>query len=131
MIPFIGPIISGIFGVGKQYLSNKAEKAQAIHEREVTIIKGDQAWDEIQAKNSGDSWKDEYLTIILTSPFVAMFLAAVLDKPEMVVRIKDAFIVLQTNVPDEYWLLLSVVVAASFGMKKVVDVIQGLRGKGS
>jgi hypothetical protein len=128
MIPFIGPIISGIFGVGKQYLSNKAEKAQAKHEREVTIIKGDQKWDEIQAKNSGESWKDEYLTVILTSPFVAMFLAAVLDEPEMVMRISDAFMVLKSDVPDEYWMLLSVVVAASFGMKKVVDVIKGIRG---
>ena len=127
MIPFIGPIISGIFGVGKQYLSNKAEKAQAKHDREITVIKGDQKWDEIQARNSGDSWKDEYLTIILTSPFVAMFLAAVLDEQEMVMRISDAFIVLKSDVPDEYWMLLSVVVAASFGVKKIIDVIKAKR----
>ena len=127
MIPFIGPLISGIFGVGKQYLSNKAEKAQAKHDREITVIKGDQKWDEIQARNSGDSWKDEYLTIILTSPFVAMFLAAVLDEQEMVMRISDAFIVLKSDVPDEYWMLLSVVVAASFGVKKIIDVIKAKR----
>ena len=120
---------SGAVYTGATHKTNgKLMKAQAKHEREVTIIKGDQAWDEIQAKNSGESWKDEYLTVILTSPFVAMFLAAVLDKPEMVMRISDAFIILKNDVPDEYWMLLSVVVAASFGMKKVVDVVKGIRG---
>lgn len=128
MIPFIGPIISGIFGVGKQYLSNKAEKAQAKHERQVAVIKGEQKWDEIQAENANNSWKDEYLTIILTSPFVAMFLAVVFGAEEMVQRFKDAFVVLDQDVPDEYWYLLSVVVAASFGVKKVIDVIKAKRG---
>jgi len=127
MIPFIGPLISGIFGIGKSYMEERKEVKAAEHKQKITRIESDANWDVTQAQNSGNSWKDEYLTIILTSPFVAMFLAAVLDAPQMVVRIKDAFIVLKTDVPDEYWLLLSVVVAASFGMKKVVDIIQGLR----
>jgi len=127
MIPLLGPIISGIFSVGKTYLSNKAEEKQAVHERKITQIKSEANWDTIQAENSNNSWKDEYLTIILTSPFVAMFVAVILDMPEMVARFKEAFVVLKTDVPDEYWLLLSVVVAASFGMKKIVEVVQGLR----
>jgi len=129
MIPFIGPLISGIFGIGKQYMTNKAEKTQAKHEREITVIKGDQVWDEIQANNSNNSWKDEYLTIILTLPFVAMFLAVVFGAEEMVARFKIAFTVLDQDVPDEYWYLLSVVVAASFGVKKIIDVIKAKRGE--
>ena len=127
MIPFIGPLISGLFGIGKQYMSDKAEVKAAKHERELTTIKGDQAWDEIQANNSNNSWKDEYLTIILTLPFVAMFLAVVFGATEMVLRFKQAFQVLDQDVPDEYWYLLSVVVAASFGVKKVIDVIKAKR----
>jgi hypothetical protein len=127
MIPFIGPIIEGVLGLGKTYMNNKAEEKAAVHKRKITQIKGDQDWDAIQAANSGNSWKDEYLTVILTSPFVCMFLAVVLDLPEVLGRFKEAFVVLDTNVPDEYWYLLSVVVAASFGLKKVVDVIQASR----
>lgn len=120
MIPFLGPVISGIFGVGKQYLSNKAEKSQAKHEREITVIKGDQKWDEIQAANSADSWKDEYLTVIITAPFIAMFLAAVLGDADMVQRIGEAFVILKSEVPQEYWSLLLIAFGASFGVKGIV-----------
>jgi hypothetical protein len=124
MIPILGPIISGLFGIGKQIVQNKAEKAQATHEREVAIIKGDQQWDQIQAQNSGESWKDEYLTIIVTAPFVAMFLAAVFNDMEMVSRIEEAFIIIQTKIPEPYWTLLYVAFAASFGVKGVVKGVQ-------
>jgi len=124
MIPFIGPLISGIFGIGERLIKNKAEKAQAKHEREVAVIKGDQEWDQIQATNSGESWKDEYLTIIITAPFVAMFLAAVCNNMEMVDRIRDAFVIIQTNIPEQYWTLLFVAFAASFGVKGIVKGVQ-------
>lgn len=129
MIPFIGPLISGIFGIGKQYLSNKAEVKQAKHERELTTIQGDQRWEEIQAENQGTSWKDEYGLIVITSPFVAMFLAAVFNEPDMVLRISEAFIVLKTNVPDEYWYLMGVAFASTFAIKGVPAMLNKLRGK--
>ena len=53
-----------------------------------------------------------------------MFLAVVFEADEMIIRFKQAFKVLDEDVPDEYWYLLSVVVAASFGVKKVIDVIK-------
>jgi len=128
MIPFIGPIISGVVGLGKTYMNNKAEEKQAIHKRKLTSIKQEGNWDEIQARNSNNSWKDEYLTIILTLPFVGMFLAVVFDNTEMIIRFQTAFMVLKQDVPQEYWYLLSVVVAASFGVKKIIDVIKAKRG---
>lgn len=124
MIPLLGPIINGIFGIGKQVIQNKAEKAQAKHEREVAVIKGDQQWDQIQAQNSNESWKDEYLTIIITAPFIAMFLAAVFNNMEMVNRIRDAFIIIQDYIPEPYWMLLYVAFAASFGVKGIVKGVQ-------
>jgi hypothetical protein len=120
MIPLIGPIISGLFSVGKQYLSNKAEKAQAKHERDVAVIKGDQDWDAIQAENSGDSWKDEYLTIVITAPIIVMFVAAAFGDMEVVSRLESAFIIIKTRIPEEYWTLLYVCFAASFGIKGLV-----------
>ena len=117
-------IVTGLFSLGKQWFQNRAEKAQAKHERDVAVIKGDQDWDAIQAENSGDSWKDEYLTVIITAPFIAMFLAAVFNEPEMVNRIRDAFIVLKEKVPEEYWTLLYVAFAASFGVKGIVKGVR-------
>ena len=109
MLPLLGPLVSGVFDIGKQYFANKAEKSKAKHEQELAVIKGDQTWDEIQARNSNDSWKDEYLTIVITSPFIAMFLAAVLDNREMVDRIGEAFVILQSEVPEQYWTLLIII----------------------
>lgn len=127
MISILGSVVSGLFSVGKQYLSNKAEKAQAKHERDVAVIKGDQDWDAIQAENSGDSWKDEYLTIVITSPFIVMFVAAVWGDMEMVNRFKDAFIIIKTQVPEEYWTLLYVAFAASFGVKGIIKGVKTYR----
>ena len=120
MLPLLGPLVSGVFDIGKQYFTNKAEKSKAKHEQEIAVIRGDQKWDEIQARNSGDSWKDEYLTVVITSPFIAMFLAAVLDDRAMVQRIGEAFIILQSEVPDQYWSLLIIAFGASFGVKGVI-----------
>jgi hypothetical protein len=120
MLPLLGPLVSGVFDIGKQYFANKAEKSKAKHEQELAVIKGDQTWDEIQARNSNDSWKDEYLTIVITSPFIAMFLAAVLDNREMVNRIGEAFVILQSEVPEQYWTLLIIAFGASFGVKGVI-----------
>lgn len=128
MLQFIPMLISGGLGLVKDHFKQKQEEKQAVHERKLTKIKQDADWDTIQAQNSGNSWKDEYLAIILTSPFIAMFLAVVFGAEEMVQRFKVAFQVLDTEVPDEYWYLLAVVVASSFGVKKVIDFINAKRG---
>ena len=127
MIPFIGPLISGLFSVGTQFLSNKAEEKQALHKQKITKIEQDGNWDEIQAKNSGGSWKDEFISLVLFAPFISMFMAAVLGYKDIVDQHAYAFEVIRTQVPSEYWYLLGVVVAASFGIKKVVEGIQSLR----
>jgi hypothetical protein len=58
-----------------------------------------------------------------------MFLAVVFNAPELVLRMKEAFVILDTHVPDEYWYLLGVCFAASFAIKGVPTVIAKLRGK--
>ena len=129
MIPFIGPVISGVLGIGKTYLKNKAEVAKAKHVRKLTSIEGDQAWEIEQAKNQSGSWKDEFALVVIISPFIAMFLAAVFGNTEMVNRIGDAFIILKTDVPGEYWYLLGVAFASTFAIKGVPSMLNKIRGK--
>ena len=129
MLLFIGPVISGVLGIGKTYLNNKAEVAKAKHVRKLTSIEGDQAWEIEQAKNQSGSWKDEFALVVIISPFIAMFLAAVFGNTEMVNRIGDAFIILKTDVPGEYWYLLGVAFASTFAIKGVPSMLNKIRGK--
>lgn len=129
MLGIISSVVGGIFGIGKQYMQRKQEEAQAKHERKLKVIKGEQDWDMIQAKNSGESWKDEFITLVVFSPFIGMFVAVLFGDVEMVERFKEAFIVLDSEVPEEYWYLLSAITAASFGIKKIVEGVQKIRNK--
>ena len=128
MISLISSVVGGLIGIGKTYMEERKEVKAAEHQRTLKHITGEQEWDTLQAKNSGDSWKDEYLTLIFTSPFVILFVGVLFDVPELIVRMKEAFIVIDTEVPTEYWYLLSVIVAASFGVKSVIKGIQKIRG---
>jgi hypothetical protein len=129
MLPFIGPIIQGVLGVGKTYLKNKGEVAQAKHIRKLTAIEGDQAWEIEQAKNQAGSWKDEFALVVIISPFIAMFVASITGNIEMVNRIGDAFVILKTDVPGEYWYLLGVAFASTFAIKGVPSMLNKIRGK--
>ena len=129
MLPFIGPVISGVLGIGKTYLNNKAEVAKAKHVRQLTSIEGDQTWEIEQAKNQAGSWKDEFALVVIISPFIAMFLASVFNEPEMVARIGEAFVILKMHVPEEYWYLLGVAFASTFAIKGVPNMLNKIRGK--
>lgn len=102
----IGPISNLVGG----WLKNKAEEKQAIHERKLETIKHEANWDNIQATNSGTSFKDEWFTLLFSVPLVMAFI------PEMVPVVSAGFDVLE-NMPDWYKAFLGAAVAASFGIR--------------
>jgi len=102
----IGPIANLAGG----WLKNKAEEKQAVHERKLEIIKQDANWENIQASNSGSSWKDEWFTILFSVPLVMAFI------PEAVPIVSDGFNVLE-GMPEFYKAFLGAAVAASFGIR--------------
>lgn len=97
-------------GLITTYLGNRAEKAQAKHEREIKQITGEQEWDISQSNNAGSSWKDEWFTIVLSVPMIGAFI------PTVVPYIEEGFRVLD-SMPDYYKGFLGAAVAASFGIK--------------
>ena len=121
-------IVTGLFSLGQQFFKNKAEEKQAIHERKITTIKQDGNWDEIQARNSNNSWKDEYLTIVFSLPFPVIFIDVLFNGKEAAEKYEVAFKVLKDTVPAEYWYLLGIMFAASFGVKKVTDYLASKKG---
>jgi len=102
----IGPIVNLAGG----YLKNKAEEKQAVHERKLEVIKHEANWDNIQASNSGTSFKDEWFTLLFSVPLVMAFI------PEMVPIVSAGFDVLE-GMPDWYKAFLGAAVAASFGIR--------------
>jgi len=121
MIPFIGPLLSGIFGIGKTYLQNKGEVSKAKHESLLRKINADADWEDTMAKASADSWKDEFWTVILSIPLILVFF------PQSRPWIEEGFQALQSSVPDWYLYALSVAIGAAFGVKSVVGTIKTLK----
>jgi len=62
----IQTLIGPILGIATEFLKRRAEEKQAVHERKLEVIKQDSNWENIQAGNAGNSWKDEWFTIFST-----------------------------------------------------------------
>jgi hypothetical protein len=92
--------------LGSTFLKGKIAKGEAKAANAAT-------WEEQAMKNSSTSWKDEYLTIIFTIPLICCFI------PFLVPYVKEGFAVLET-MPGWYQITLSVIVAASFGVRSVI-----------
>lgn len=112
------PVITGLFSLGSQWLSNRKEKSKAKHDKEITVINQAGSWDEIHARNSGKSWKDEWFTILLSFPLVGAFF------PSLVGHIQEGFKVLD-GMPEWYKAMLFLAVGASFGYRGIMDYMKG------
>jgi len=121
MIPFIGPLISAVSSIGGSWMENKLQetkansqvkiaKAEAEAEVHKKVATGEIEWEKTMAKASGDSWKDEYLVVVLTVPAILVFV------PGMEDLIQRGFIVLDT-LPEWYQNALMIAISASFGIK--------------
>lgn len=99
-------VIKLIGRLGSTFLKGKIAKSEA-------RMQNAQDWDTVAQKNAGNSWKDEWLTLLFSIPLIMCFI------PALVPYVKEGFAVLET-MPGWYQYLLSVVVAASFGTRSVI-----------
>jgi hypothetical protein len=99
----------------------KVEKAKAEAEVQKKIATGKIDWEASMADATKGSWKDEYLTVVLTIPAILVFF------PGMTEHIREGFRVLET-LPSFYQNLLYICVTASFGIK-ASDMFKGKMGK--
>lgn len=129
MISLITTLAGGLFGLGKEWFANKREVSQARHEARIEAIKATASWEEKMAEGSIKSWKDEWFTIMISTPFVTLFIGILFDVPQLVDRTKEAFVVLRNDVPDLYWTLLIIAFSASFGIKPMVKGVSNLFSK--
>ena len=112
----IGPVAK----ISSSWMNGKVAKAQAVTRMKVAEaeakavimekkVTGEIDWDIEMAKSSGESWKDEWLTVIFTAPLVFLLFGA----EEQVTR----FFIALESCPAWYQYLLGTIVAASFGFR--------------
>jgi hypothetical protein len=117
----IGPAID----LAKDFVKGKAEEKKAIQERKIQAIQNDADWEAKMADATANSWKDEFWSIILALPIVAIAYSVAVDDITIIDRIKEGFEVLN-NLPEWYQYLLFIAVSASFGLKSA-DKLMGLK----
>lgn len=111
----VAAIFAPLGDVLTTWIKGKQAVQEAKIEREVKALTHEANWDEVQAKASASSWKDEWLTILISIPLIMAFI------PGMDEYLSVGFGVLE-KCPDWYQYLVGVVFAASFGIKKVTDI---------
>ena len=80
----------------------------------------DQEIDMLSKINEGESWKDEYLTVIITMPipvlFISVFIGVLLGNPLLITAATNSIDAIKELIPD-YGTLLYVTVAAGLGIR--------------
>lgn len=109
-------VIKELFNIGATWLRGRQKVQEARDERAAELIRQTGEWDQIMAQGSLTSWKDEWLTILFSIPLIGSFF------PFAVPHIKEGFSVLET-MPEWYIYTLSVIVAASFGVRSVIGIM--------
>lgn len=118
-------IVSALAGLGKTWLEGKNTKIKAKAEAEAKVLinaseqTGD--WEKVMAQNSASSWKDEWLTLLFSIPMILAFF------PSMIPHVEAGFKALE-SMPEWYQYTLSVIVAASFGVRSAVGFMK-VKGK--
>ena len=115
------PIIDGVIKLGTTWLEGKNQKMAARAEAEATVmVKAAEStadWEKIQAQNAGNSWKDEWLTILFSIPLIMAFVPGGID------YVNQGFQALET-MPTWYQYTLSIIVGASFGVRSAIGFMK-------
>ena len=117
----IGPAVD----LAKDFIKGKADEKKAIQERKINAIQNDADWESKMADATKNSWKDEFFSVILSLPLIAVAYSVAMDDRAIIERVNEGFAALSA-LPEWYQYLLFIAVSASFGLKSA-DKIMGLK----
>lgn len=117
----LGPALE----LGKDFIKGKAEEKKAIQQRKISAIQNDADWENKMADATSNSWKDEFWSIILALPIMAVVYSVAMDDVSIIERVNEGFAALN-QLPEWYQYLLFIAVSASFGLKSA-DKLMGLK----
>tara|TARA_R110002096_G_scaffold191758_1_gene373226 strand:+ start:341 stop:718 length:378 start_codon:yes stop_codon:yes gene_type:complete len=123
----IGMLLGPIAEVAKTWIGGKVEVAKAKSQANLETTKaraevmkkvaaGELDWNQTMAEASNKSWKDEWLTILVSIPLILAFTG----HEAIVTR---GFAALET-MPDFYKTAVGVVFAASFGIQSIKNMMK-------
>ena len=116
-------LISPVAGLVTDWLSGQREKSQAKHTAQMQVLSNTALWEAKMAEATNQSWKDEWFTVLLSMPIVAIIYGVVVDDPEIIERVGLAFSQLNA-LPEWYQYLLFLAVFASFGIRGADKISQ-------
>lgn len=114
--------------LGKDFLKGKADEKKAIQERKIAAIQNDADWEAKMADATKSSWKDEWFSLILSAPLIAVAYSVAMDDQAIITRMNEAFTALN-SLPEWYQYLLFIAVSASFGVKGADKLMAMKKGK--
>src|SRR6056300_1430155 len=101
----LGPALE----LGKEFIKGNANEKKAIQERKINAIQNDANWEEKMADATKGSLKDEFFSIILSLPIIAVSWAVFTGDTTIIDRVNQAFVALSA-LPEWYQYLLFVAV---------------------
>ena len=120
----LGSVIGPVADLGKVWLEGKTAKTKAKAEAEASVMKTQAKsaadWETAMARASNQSWKDEWLTVLFSIPLILAFV------PSAVSYVREGFVVLAT-MPEWYQTGLSIVIAASFGVRGAIGIMNKVK----
>jgi len=119
----LGPALE----LGKDFFKGKADEKKAIQERKINAIQNDADWESKMADATKNSWKDEFFSIILSLPLMAVAYSVAMDDVTIIARVNEGFEALN-KLPDWYQYLLFIAVSASFGLKSADKIMSMKKG---
>tara|TARA_R110002050_G_scaffold36370_3_gene91130 strand:- start:166 stop:540 length:375 start_codon:yes stop_codon:yes gene_type:complete len=123
-VSIFASVIGPVADLGKTWLEGKVAKTKAKAEAEAAVMinqsKSAADWETAMARASNTSWKDEWITILFSIPLVLAFI------PSAVPYVREGFAVLAT-MPDWYQYGLSVIIAASFGVRGAIGIMNKVK----
>lgn len=120
----LGPALE----LGKDFIKGKAEEKKAIQQRKINAIQNDADWENKMADATSGSWKDEFWSIVLALPIVAVAYSVAMDDVALIDRVNEGFEALN-QLPEWYQYLLFIAVSASFGLKSADKIMSLKKGK--
>ena len=112
----IFPIVNAVAGIAGSWVESKIETQKAKTEVAKKVAAGEMEWNQTMAAASSSSWKDEWLTILVSIPLILAFTG----HEDIVQRGFEAL----DSMPDFYKTAVGVVFAASFGVQQLTKMFK-------
>ncbi len=116
-------LIGPVAGLVTDWLQGQRDKSQAKHTAQMQALSNTAIWEAKMADATNQSWKDEWFTILLSLPILAIIYGVVMNDPDIIDRVGLAFSQLNA-LPEWYQYLLYLAVFASFGIRGADKISQ-------